>query len=86
MSNGFLGDQEADFLNHMVDKYFVQYNFLDWTHKTQWLKAEMTRLNKESVKIKPRQTDMFDSPKFKGIGVLSLNSRTHNSSFKEKSA
>lgn len=37
LDDGFLGEKEADFLDHMLTRYEV--NYLDWAHKTKWLKG-----------------------------------------------
>lgn len=59
MADGFLGEEEATFLSHMVDKYFDEQHFLDWTHKTKWLKSEINRLT--SNYHKPiEQASLFD--------------------------
>lgn len=39
LDDGFLEEQESDFLNHMLKKYEI--NYLDWAHKTKWLKKRM---------------------------------------------
>ena len=69
MKDGFLGSQETDFLNHMVEKYFVDYHFLDWTHKTPWLKQEMKHLRREKVKKQPQQLDLLDLEKLRKPNV-----------------
>lgn len=42
LNDGFLDEKESEFLTYMIQKYDV--NFLDWSHKTKWLKEEMDRL------------------------------------------
>ena len=49
---GFLGDKETDFLAYLLDKYHL--NYLDWAHKTMWLKSEMQRVKAQHAP-KPRQ-------------------------------
>lgn len=61
MNDGFLGEKEADFLTYMLEKYEV--NFLDWSHKTRWLKGEMARLAAKYQEPQPVQTFMFDFDK-----------------------
>jgi hypothetical protein len=39
MKEGFLGEKEAEFLTYMLERYKV--NYLDWAHKTKWLKERM---------------------------------------------
>lgn len=41
----FLGQKEADFLDHMLEKYDL--NYLDWSHRSPWLKREMVRVRDE---------------------------------------
>lgn len=60
MADGFLGDKEADFLCYMVDTYFSEKNFLDWTHRTKWLKGEINRLSACYQRPLAVQTEMFD--------------------------
>lgn len=69
MADGFLGEKEADFLCYMLEKYAL--NFLDWAHKTNWLKGEMAKLAanypKEPVAEARRieQLPLFDYHKMK---------------------
>jgi len=42
MEDGFLKEKEAEFLCYMVDKY--KLDFLNWSHRTPWLKKEMFKL------------------------------------------
>lgn len=53
IKNHFLDEVEAQFLNHVLEKHKVDY--LDWSHKTKWLKKEMASVE-ESNKLprKPR--------------------------------
>jgi hypothetical protein len=48
MSDGFLGDEEAKFLDHMLCKYEV--NYLDWHHRTKWVKSEIFDKKRERNK------------------------------------
>jgi hypothetical protein len=64
LSSGFLGHKEADFLSYLIDKYFGEENFIDWTHRTRWLKSEMLRLSNELNKTLPVQQNLFDMSKF----------------------
>ena len=50
MKDGFLDKIEADFLDHVLQKYGA--NYLDWSHRTNWLKDKMESLKKESMPIK----------------------------------
>lgn len=47
LKDAFLGQKEEDFLNHLLDVYSVKY--LDWAHKTPWLKRKMYELRAKSV-------------------------------------
>jgi len=58
LSCGFLGNEEARFLSHMVDTYFMNHSYLDWTHKTPWLKAEMQRLERAYYEKRPKQMEI----------------------------
>jgi len=49
MSDGFLDQEEGEFLNHMTNKYFNDKNYLDYAHSTRWLRKEIGRLKKESI-------------------------------------
>jgi len=51
LRDGFLDAEEADFLEHMLNKYQVSY--LQWAHRTKWLKNEV-RARKEAVKAEER--------------------------------
>lgn len=42
LADGFLEDKEEAFLEHMLQKYEV--NYLDWCYKTKWLKNQMQQL------------------------------------------
>lgn len=54
MKNGFLDDPTCQFLSHMLKKYDVDY--LDWSHKTPWLKREMAQIIQNAQKrVKPPQ-------------------------------
>ncbi len=74
MSDGFIGERESDFLCYMLEKYAV--NFLDWAHKTNWLKAEMVRLaanypKEERVEAKKvEQLPLFDYKKAKSAASV----------------
>lgn len=69
MRDGFLGEKEGEFLAYMVEKYAI--NFLDWSHKTPWLKSEMKRLSAHYPRPqinerKIAQLPLFDYDKLKG--------------------
>lgn len=61
MADGFLGDKEAEFLCYLLEKY--ELNYLDWSHKTKWLKEEMNRLERQYNKPRPVQGTFFDLDK-----------------------
>jgi len=58
MNDGFLGDKEADFLDHMIDS--CRINYLDWAHKTPWLKREIQERSERNPFEEPL---MFDFEK-----------------------
>lgn len=60
MRDGFLTVEENKFLVYLVGKYFSDRNFLDWTHRTPWLKQEMRRLSRANPKRTPVQQDLFN--------------------------
>ena len=61
MADGFLGEKEADFLTYMLEKYEI--NFLDWSHKTRWLKEEMKKLSEQYERPRAIQPFLFDFDK-----------------------
>lgn len=54
LNDGFLGDEESKFLDHMLGRYEMHY--LDWAHRTRWLKTEVSRL-----KIPEEKPTIFQS-------------------------
>lgn len=77
MNDGFLGEREADFLCYMLEKYAV--NFLDWAHKTNWLKGEMAKLaanypkEERAPTQKVEQLPLFDYKKLKTANAALVN-------------
>jgi hypothetical protein len=66
LKNGFLSPEENSFLVYLVGKYFSDKNFLDWTHRTHWLKGEMRRLSRENKPAKTvMQQDLFNWSKLR---------------------
>lgn len=63
MNNGFVGEPEADFLSYMIDKYEVR--FLDWAHKTKWLKNQMQHMKSKNFKPQMEHPTFFDLMKEK---------------------
>jgi hypothetical protein len=59
MADGFLGEKEAEFLCYMLEKY--KLNFLDWSHKTFWLKDEMAKL---SAHYNNKKDELFEQSHF----------------------
>jgi len=60
LADGFLTVKEADFLSYMLEKYEI--NFLDWSHRTLWLKEEMRKMArnpKTGIKAKGPQPHQF---------------------------
>ncbi len=74
MADGFLGEKEADFLCYMLEKYAL--NYLDWAHRTNWLKVEMVKLAanypKEAPQVKVAQLPLFDYDKLKTVSAASV--------------
>lgn len=62
IDDGFLEDKETEFLDHMLQKYEV--NYLDWAHKTRWLKKTMEDMSQEhSVVVEQFQLPFRNMPK-----------------------
>lgn len=53
---GFLDKEEKMFLSHLLKKYEI--NYLDWSHRTKWLKKEMEARSSQNTKSKPAQLYM----------------------------
>jgi hypothetical protein len=73
MADGFLGEREADFLCYMLDKYTL--NYLDWAHKTKWLKEEMAKLAANYPKDEPKKAEqlpLFDYDRLKVTNAASV--------------
>lgn len=59
LNDGFLGEQESGFLDHMLNKYEV--NYLDWHHRTKWVKNAIEE--KKAARPKdPQQLFGFYTP------------------------
>lgn len=71
IDDGFLEEKEAEFLDHMLGKYEV--NYLDWSHKTPWLKRQMEVMAEEQESQKIEQ---FQLP-FRNMSQTSYNVPTH---------
>ena len=68
LADGFLEDVESKFLDHMLKKY--QLNYLDWAHRTKWLKKIMKEMEpKKARKPAPIQTFFDFAAKEAGIKV-----------------
>jgi hypothetical protein len=65
VKHGFLSPEETSFLVYLVGKYFGDKNFLDWSHRTPWLKTEMRRLSRQTQKIMQVQQDLFNWSKLR---------------------
>lgn len=57
MGCSFLDEKDSEYLDHLVDKYRI--NFLDWAHKTPWLKKEMAMMALNKAKVEPLQLNIF---------------------------
>jgi hypothetical protein len=55
LKESFLDEEEIRFLAYMMKKRFSQENYLDYTHRTKWLKDKLV-----DKKAPPEQLDMFD--------------------------
>lgn len=63
MDEGFLDEDDAWYLGKMVDKYFNSENYLDWTHRTRWLKKKMRNMVSENAYQPLQQMTIFDLDK-----------------------
>jgi len=54
MKGSFLQDEDADWMNRKLDR--LQINYLDWAHRTKWLKSE---INRKRAPIKPIPIQTF---------------------------
>lgn len=53
MKDGFLGQEESEFLDYMLNRYHL--NYLDWAHRTKWLKQQMEEGIAVSNRFRPYQ-------------------------------
>lgn len=60
LKGSFLDPQESAFLDHLLTKYHLRY--LDWFHKTEWLKREMRAIQSDS-KMGSQMTFPWDAQK-----------------------
>lgn len=67
LSEGFLEEKESEFLNYMIQKYELKY--LDWSHKTKWLKAHMNSLQEKTQREKPAIEQQFDLFASRGMHI-----------------
>lgn len=44
MNDGFIGEEEVKFLDHIIDKYFSEDKYLDWAWKSRWLKKKIAKM------------------------------------------
>ncbi len=58
LKDAFLDNKEADFLEHLITKY--ELNWREWAHKTPWLKRQMSKMMSESLQ---KSQMMFDYSK-----------------------
>jgi hypothetical protein len=59
LNDGFLDQEDADFLDRMIRKH--ELNYLDWSHKTKWLKEKMNSMVQNPPPIpKPQMYFDFD--------------------------
>lgn len=72
MADGFLDEEAATFLNYMIRKHFSGRNFLNWAHRTPWLKAQMKALEAHYTPQQIQQMDMFQAPKERSLFVPSV--------------
>ena len=56
INDGFLDEKEEEFLEHMLKKYEI--NYLEWSHRTKWLKAQMAQ-RRAPIVTRPQPAQMF---------------------------
>lgn len=57
LEDGFLEDKEEEFLEWMLKKYEI--NYLEWSHKTKWLKEKMDKIARQNHKVEaPQQVQL----------------------------
>lgn len=59
MSDGFLEEKEASFLDHMLTKYEIIY--LDWAYKTKWVKQQIMK-KAEAMPLDTQEMFEFQKP------------------------
>jgi hypothetical protein len=60
LQKGFLSEKAEAFLEELLDE--CQINYLEWFHKTKWLKSEMERLSNQKSDLHKDQM-LFDFDK-----------------------
>ena len=58
LESGFLEEKEEEFLDHMINKNFEEFEYLGWSHKTKWLKAQMSELSANFCQTPEKQLYM----------------------------
>lgn len=77
LNDGFLDEIESKFLDHMLKKY--ELNYLDWSHKTKWLKSQMRLCGRSERRgSRPVQTFFdFGTPEQMAARPFPLAHRPH---------
>lgn len=78
LNEGFLEDEEAEFLNYMLKKYETDY--LAWAHRTKWLKEQMG-IKKKAPKTAPIQLKLNFEKKMEPVYPLALIAMQQQSQF-----
>lgn len=51
---GFLDGADESYLSHLLEK--MEINYLDWSHKTKWVKSQISKKSEKIHKVIPVQT------------------------------
>ena len=70
LDDGFLEDKDADYLGYLIGRYEV--NYLDWSMKTRWLRAQLGIPLNKVTRPRPQQMTIFDFDKKKPAPAVPL--------------
>jgi hypothetical protein len=76
--SGFLEEPEENFLNHMIEKNFQELEYLAWSHKTRWLKKQMSELASQLPASEQQLYMPFEPKAAPGLYPINLIAATQN--------